>query len=113
MVQGEVVASIPGRSGLVTYGPYLRLLPGTYDFEMHITPRESYVGEELGEWDVFTASDQKVHHRGPIVGSSQSTQIQRGSFSVSRQTKNLLWEVRTFSQGNARFTVDGLKISRR
>lgn len=65
-------------AGFLTYGPYVGLPAGDYEFEIHYYNE----GENVGKWDVISSSDVVVIKEGDIVGQKQGKNIISETFTL-------------------------------
>ena len=83
-------------TGLFTVGPYIRLRPGTYRFELEVSAESDFgAGVEMGRVDVFVTNHQRQLTQESYL-SSVARQVIVGEFELSPQLRNALVEVRTF-----------------
>lgn len=99
----DAVSETPG---FVTFGPYVRLAPGRYRFELDY----SAAGHApVGDWDVAVDKGQRVLQQGPLAGSDGQPTTLNGTFSVEESVEA---EVRTRLAQPARIAVHALRIVR-
>lgn len=97
----------------VTVGPYVKLRPGEYAFEL------DYAGgaapqQAIGRWEVAMQrrGALKVFADGPIAGSHGRAATLRGQFSVPTDETLANFELRTFGDAGATLRVHGLRVRR-
>jgi hypothetical protein len=97
----------------LTFGPYVKLRPGTYAFELRYagggTPAQA-----AGKWDVAVQRGygRKTLASGQLQGSQERPASVAGQFSVLPADANKALEVRTWGQAGATLRVAALEIRR-
>ncbi|GEM_PF-2891658 len=99
----DAVADTPG---FVTFGPYVRLAPGRYRFELDY--RAAGQGD-VGEWDVAVDKGQRILQQGRLAGSDDRPVTLSGEFTLERVAEA---EIRTRLNLPTRIVVHGLRLVR-
>lgn len=102
-----------GRSGHFTFGPYSRLEPGRYEFELQYASSGDE-GHASGTWDVVwrTETIERTLARGPLLGSNGSATMARETFWVPPLRPEGAIEVRTSPRGDLSTEIVRLRIAK-
>jgi hypothetical protein len=102
------VTNLVGSSGVVTYGPYIYLPRGNYNFEIEYTGTSS--AADAGDWDIYLPSG--VLGMGGLPSTNGNRGTLRGAFSLPQRHVRDIFEIRTYARPDARLTIHGIKIER-
>jgi hypothetical protein len=104
------VTSLAGRSGFVTYGPYIYLPQGNYSFEIEYTGTAPASATDVGTWDVYTVRGRLGMGALPNTHGNRGTY--RGTLTWPSEYVRDLFEIRTFARPDAGVTIHGIEIKR-
>jgi arabinofuranosyltransferase len=99
------------RGGYLIYGPYARLQPNGYLFEIEYSSSAPRMTAS-GHWDVAAriADREEILARGELIGTSGEAQVLTGRFWVPRRDDVPAVEVRVSPVANARTEIRRLRI---
>jgi SAM-dependent methyltransferase len=99
-----------GDAGNLTYGPYIALNAGHYDFEIEYASSMKGTAD-IGAWDVFTgARGGTTLGRGVLASTGGQVNRFRAEFDVPSTFSGERFEVRTFFNGSGWLEVRSLRI---
>ncbi|NOQ65395.1 MAG: hypothetical protein GQ582_12865 [Methyloprofundus sp.] len=110
--KGLIVQEGAGKLGYLTYGPYVKLLAGKYEFDMRYQSTMAST-ESSGTWDVIinTLDNQKKYlATGSIMGTDSLEGHIVKPFIVPKELSNKMIEIRSLYNGKGNLAVYHLKI---
>lgn len=94
--------------GIVTFGPYIRLTPGRYRFDLEYAAPGG-PQEQAGHWDVVTDKGQSRLSYGELPGTGGVRLTISGTLVIDRYSET---EIRTWLEPGQRLSVHKMTLSR-
>lgn len=97
------------QEGFVTFGPYVRLIPGNYSFKIEYSSSNPS-DQVAGRWDVAINKGQNMLSEGALQGTDGRNEQLAGEFLITDTTET---EIRTYLNRGSALTIDKISISRK
>lgn len=111
--ENNTIAADGNKKGFLTYGPYIKLPAGKYQFDIAYISSETNTST-VGFWDVGIAlpNEYKVLDSGNIVGTNNNKSHIIQTFVIPQEYNNKKIEVRNFYDGIGKLTIETLTITK-
>lgn len=109
--QNRVVIGGIDKQGFITYGPYVKLQEGKYQFHMSYVSSEP-INTPVGSWEVFVSlpTEGKKIKDGTIYGSHGLDRHLSGDFVIPKEFSDEKVEIKNFYNGVGNLTIKSLTI---
>jgi hypothetical protein len=99
--------------GYITFGPYIQLVTGKYNFNIAYISSESNT-TVVGNWDAVLALPKqvKILKKGNLIGTNNKESHIIQSFTIPKEYSNEKIEIRNFYNGLGDLTIKSLTITR-
>jgi len=100
-------------AGFLTYGPYIQLEGGKYEFTLTYSSQSSS-SQVIGSWDVGLelSTETNILKKGVIYGTDNTESEIRKTFTIIKKNAGKRVEIRSFYNGTGHLMVKKLGITR-
>jgi len=106
----DIVVNKDSERGFITYGPFIKLPPGRYEFDIKYSSEEKET-VLLGYWDMLMEYPN-ILLKGKLTGTEGKVKHIIQQFEVPRNNQNMLLEVRAHHRGSGQITIKSLTIKK-
>lgn len=99
-----------GKSGCLSYGPYVPLSTGKYKVIINFLVGGKKFDTELGRWDIYINKCDKVIASGTIIDNDSFFLRVESEFEITSEFNNASIEIRTYSNGNADMDLKSIML---
>lgn len=105
---GSRIAKPTDTSGYLTYGPYINLPEGSYQFLINYTSN-SPLNIPAASWDISEVKSGQIN-QGTLKGTNNKNSIFKGKFTIKKFHKNDLYEIRVYFNSGYQFIINSIKL---
>lgn len=109
--ESTFLVSEEGKTGFLSFGPYMRLQKGTYKATINFLSSNNFK-DDVGFWDINAMPMDKQLIANNIINTDGSSSTIETIFEVTPELEHSNFEVRTFSNGKGRLVLKSIMIER-